>query len=42
MGTITEVGSDGLLMIDILCGHRSWKADPADIEKVEDFKVSLQ
>lgn len=39
VGTITEVGSDGLLMIDILCGHRSWKADPADIEKVEDFKV---
>ncbi|KAI5068319.1 hypothetical protein GOP47_0016664 [Adiantum capillus-veneris] len=39
VGTVMEISSDGLLMIDILCGHRSWKADPADIEKVEDFKV---
>eukprot|EP00252_Welwitschia_mirabilis_P017854 TRINITY_DN3975_c0_g1_i1.p1 TRINITY_DN3975_c0_g1~~TRINITY_DN3975_c0_g1_i1.p1 ORF type:complete len:1637 (-),score=359.35 TRINITY_DN3975_c0_g1_i1:440-5350(-) len=39
VGTISEIGSDGLLVIDIPGRPIPWHADPADMEKVEDFKV---
>ncbi|BBN00251.1 E3 ubiquitin-protein ligase KEG [Marchantia polymorpha subsp. ruderalis] len=39
VGKISEVSSDGLLMIDITGRPILWQADPADMEKVEDFKV---
>eukprot|EP00249_Psilotum_nudum_P023910 c29025_g1_i1 orf=417-5300(+) len=39
VGRISEVGSDGLLMIDIPGRPILWQADPADMEKFEEFKV---
>jgi hypothetical protein len=39
VGKISEVSSDGLLMIDITGRPILWQADPADMEKVEEFKV---
>ncbi|GBG60914.1 hypothetical protein CBR_g16035 [Chara braunii] len=39
VGKISEVSSDGLLMIDIPGRPIFWQADPADMERVEDFKV---
>lgn len=39
VGKISEVSSDGLLMIDITGRPILWQADPADMEKVEGFKV---
>lgn len=42
VGKISEVSSDGLLMIDITGRPILWQADPADMEKVEDFKVIVE
>ncbi|KAJ7547407.1 hypothetical protein O6H91_08G084400 [Diphasiastrum complanatum] len=39
VGKISEVNSDGLLMIEISGRPTLWQADPSDMEKVEDFKV---
>ncbi|CAN6483354.1 unnamed protein product [Victoria cruziana] len=39
VGRISEIGSDGLLIIDIPGRPIPWQADPSDMEKVEDFKV---
>ncbi|XP_042520252.1 E3 ubiquitin-protein ligase KEG isoform X2 [Macadamia integrifolia] len=39
VGKITEIESDGLLIIEIPNRPIPWQADPADMEKVEDFKV---
>ncbi|XP_057827234.1 E3 ubiquitin-protein ligase KEG isoform X2 [Cryptomeria japonica] len=39
VGRISEIGSDGLLLIDIPGRPISWQADPSDMEKAEDFKV---
>lgn len=39
MGRISEIESDGLLIIEIPNRPIPWQADPADMEKVEDFKV---
>lgn len=41
VGRISEIGSDGLLIIDIPGRPIPWQADPSDMEKVEDFKVSF-
>ncbi|KAJ0959844.1 hypothetical protein J5N97_000444 [Dioscorea zingiberensis] len=39
VGKITDIESDGLLMIDIPSRPSPWQADPSDMEKVENFKV---
>ncbi|XP_057520201.1 E3 ubiquitin-protein ligase KEG [Amaranthus tricolor] len=39
VGRISEIESDGLLIIEIPNRPIPWQADPADMEKVEDFKV---
>lgn len=39
VGKISEIGGDGLLLIDIPARPIPWQADPADMEKAEDFKV---
>lgn len=39
VGTISEIESDGLLIIEIPNRPIPWQADPADMEKVENFKV---
>ncbi|KAL9239925.1 hypothetical protein vseg_014196 [Gypsophila vaccaria] len=39
VGKISEIESDGLLIIEIPNRPIPWQADPADMEKVEDFKV---
>lgn len=39
VGGISEIESDGLLVIDIPNRPFPWKADPSDMEKVDDFKV---
>ncbi|KAJ8622755.1 hypothetical protein MRB53_031284 [Persea americana] len=39
VGTISEIESDGLLIIEIPNRPIPWQADPADMEKVESFKV---
>ncbi|XP_010276682.1 PREDICTED: E3 ubiquitin-protein ligase KEG isoform X2 [Nelumbo nucifera] len=39
VGRISEVESDGLLIIEIPNRPIPWQADPSDMEKVEDFKV---
>lgn len=39
VGRITEIENDGLLIIEIPNRSIPWKADPSDMEKVEDFKV---
>ncbi|KAF8396264.1 hypothetical protein HHK36_017879 [Tetracentron sinense] len=39
VGKISDIESDGLLIIDIPNRTMSWQADPSDMEKVEDFKV---
>ncbi|KAK7314153.1 hypothetical protein VNO77_39365 [Canavalia gladiata] len=39
VGKISEIESDGLLIIDIPNRPVPWQADPSDMEKVEDFKV---
>jgi E3 ubiquitin-protein ligase KEG len=39
VGRISEIESDGLLIIEISSRPIPWQADPSDMEKVEDFKV---
>ncbi|KNA22776.1 hypothetical protein SOVF_031290 [Spinacia oleracea] len=39
VGRISEIESDGLLMIEIPNRPIPWQADAADMEKVEDYKV---
>ncbi|OVA18516.1 Protein kinase domain [Macleaya cordata] len=39
VGRISEIENDGLLIIEIPNRPVPWKADPSDMEKVEDFKV---
>ncbi|KAE8714739.1 E3 ubiquitin-protein ligase KEG [Hibiscus syriacus] len=39
VGRISEIETDGLLMIEIPNRPIQWQADPSDMEKVEDFKV---
>lgn len=39
VGKISDIESDGLLMIEIPNRPIPWQADPSDMEKVEDFKV---
>ncbi|XP_020597993.1 E3 ubiquitin-protein ligase KEG isoform X2 [Phalaenopsis equestris] len=39
VGKITDIESDGLLIIDIPNRSSPWQADPSDMEKVESFKV---
>ncbi|KAL5570430.1 hypothetical protein UlMin_027005, partial [Ulmus minor] len=39
VGRISEIESDGLLVIEIPNRPIPWQADPSDMEKVEDFKV---
>ncbi|KAJ8427692.1 hypothetical protein Cgig2_003603 [Carnegiea gigantea] len=39
VGRISDIESDGLLIIDIPNRPIPWQADPADMEKVDDFKV---
>ncbi|XP_062175639.1 E3 ubiquitin-protein ligase KEG isoform X2 [Alnus glutinosa] len=39
VGRISEIESDGLLIIEIPNRPIPWQADPSDMEKVEDFKV---
>ncbi|CAM8889070.1 unnamed protein product [Rhodiola kirilowii] len=39
VGTISEIESDGLLIIEIPNRPIAWQADPSDMEKVEQFKV---
>ncbi|KAK6928918.1 Serine-threonine/tyrosine-protein kinase, catalytic domain [Dillenia turbinata] len=39
VGRISEIESDGLLIIEIPGRPTPWQADPSDMEKVEDFQV---
>lgn len=39
VGRVSEIESDGLLIIEIPNRPIPWQADPSDMEKVEDFKV---
>ncbi|XP_038995389.1 E3 ubiquitin-protein ligase KEG-like [Hibiscus syriacus] len=39
VGRISEIETDGLLMIEIPNRPIPWQADPSDMEKVENFKV---
>lgn len=39
VGRISEIESDGLLIIEIPNRPIPWQADPSDMERVEDFKV---
>nr|XP_027079322.1 E3 ubiquitin-protein ligase KEG-like isoform X2 [Coffea arabica] len=39
VGKISDIESDGLLIIEIPNRPIPWQADPSDMEKVEDFKV---
>ncbi|XP_068661912.1 E3 ubiquitin-protein ligase KEG-like isoform X1 [Aristolochia californica] len=39
VGRISEIESDGLLIIEIPKRPIPWQADPSDMEKVENFKV---
>ena len=39
VGRISEIETDGLLMIEIPNRPIPWQADPSDMEKVDDFKV---
>ncbi|XAR63544.1 Non-specific serine/threonine protein kinase [Bertholletia excelsa] len=39
VGRISEIETDGLLIIEIPSRPIPWQADPSDMEKVEDFKV---
>ncbi|XP_058226000.1 E3 ubiquitin-protein ligase KEG isoform X1 [Rhododendron vialii] len=39
VGRISDIESDGLLIIEIPNRPIPWQADPSDMEKVEDFKV---
>lgn len=39
VGRISEIESDGLLIIEIPNRPIPWQADPSDMEKVEDFMV---
>ncbi|XP_047315688.1 E3 ubiquitin-protein ligase KEG [Impatiens glandulifera] len=39
VGKISEIESDGLLILDIPNRPIPWQADPSDMEKVDDFKV---
>lgn len=41
VGRISEIESDGLLIIEIPNRPIPWQADPSDMEKVEDFKVNI-
>lgn len=42
VGKICEIESDGLLIIEIPDRPLPWQADPSDMEKVENFKVSVK
>lgn len=42
VGKICEIESDGLLKIEIPDRSLPWQADPSDMEKVENFKVSVK
>lgn len=39
VGRISDIESDGLLVIEIPNRPLQWQADPSDMEKVDDFKV---
>ncbi|KAL3732566.1 hypothetical protein ACJRO7_029250 [Eucalyptus globulus] len=39
VGRICEIENDGLLLIEIPNRNMPWRADPSDMEKLEDFKV---
>lgn len=39
VGRISEIESDGLLIIEIPSRPIPWQADPSDMERVEDFMV---
>ncbi|KAL3537766.1 hypothetical protein ACH5RR_001132 [Cinchona calisaya] len=39
VGKISDIESDGLLIIEIPNRPIPWQADPSDMEKIEDFKV---
>ncbi|KAI4382953.1 hypothetical protein MLD38_008842 [Melastoma candidum] len=39
VGKICDIESDGLLIIEIPNRNLPWRADPSDMDKVEDFKV---
>lgn len=41
VGRISEIESDGLLIIDLPDRPIPWQADPSDMEKVDDFKVNF-
>lgn len=41
VGRISEIESDGLLIIEIPNRPIPWQADPSDMERVEDFKVKF-
>jgi E3 ubiquitin-protein ligase KEG len=41
VGRISEIENDGLLVIEIPNRPIPWQADPSDMEKVEDFKVTI-
>lgn len=41
VGRISEIESDGLLIIDLPDRPIPWQADPSDMEKVDDFKVDF-
>lgn len=41
VGKISEIENDGLLIIEIPNRPIPWQADPSDMEKIDDFKVTL-
>lgn len=41
VGRICEIENDGLLLIEIPNRSMPWRADPSDMEKLEDFKVMI-
>lgn len=41
VGRICEIENDGLLLIEIPNRNMPWRADPSDMEKLEDFKVMI-
>lgn len=41
VGKISDIESDGLLIIEIPNRPIAWQADPSDMEKIDDFKVII-
>ncbi|XP_024545688.1 E3 ubiquitin-protein ligase KEG isoform X2 [Selaginella moellendorffii] len=39
IGMISEIASNGLLLVDLPSRSTNWEADPSDVEIIEDFKV---